>query len=221
MISRLLKVLTNIPARLTQSLKTRQNRFLERLRLQAHLNVEAGQALEEYMHKPSKKNAQHIIQLEKNADEVRRILIDELNRTFVTPIDREDIHALSRAIDDIADEISDTVNEMDILEVEPNHFLRRMADLLCTGAEEIKLAMDRIPQHPGVATTHAIRAKATDNTMEMLYAEALADLFRKPRDLESLVDMMKLREIYRHLFHASERVADTANLIEDIVVKFF
>lgn len=221
MISRLLNAITSIPARISQSFRARQNRFLEHLRLQAHLNVEAGQALAEYMHRPNKKNAQHISELEKNADEVRRILIDELNRTFVTPIDREDIHALSRALDDIVDEISDTVNEMDILAVEPNHFLRKMADLLCTGAEEIKLAMDRIPLHPGVATTHAIRARASDNNMEMLYAEALADLFRKPRDLESLVDMMKLREIYRHLFHASERVADAANLIEDIVVKFF
>jgi uncharacterized protein Yka (UPF0111/DUF47 family) len=88
-------------------------------------------------------------------------------------------------------------------------------------AEEIKLAMERIPQHPGVATTHAIRARAIDNRMETLYAEALAELFRKPKDLESLVSMMKLREIYRHLFHASQRVADAANIIEDIVVKFF
>jgi uncharacterized protein Yka (UPF0111/DUF47 family) len=197
------------------------DRFLERLRQQSHLSVEAAQALTEYMDHPRKKNADHIRNLEINADEVRRILIDELNRTFVVPFDREDIHALSRTIDNIVDDIWATVNEMDILAVEPNDYLVQMAELLRSGAEEIKLAMDRIPLHPGVATSHAIRAKATDNNMEMLYAEALADLFRKPKDLDNVVIILKLREIYRHLFHAAEKIEYAANTIEDIVVKFF
>ena len=78
------------------------------------------------MNKPSEKRAQAVRNLEKEADEVRRILIDELNHTFVTPIDREDIHALSRAIDDVLDYAYSTVDEMVILEVEPNDFLQRM-----------------------------------------------------------------------------------------------
>jgi uncharacterized protein Yka (UPF0111/DUF47 family) len=57
--------------------------------------------------------------------------------------------------------------------------------------------------------------------MEMLYAEALADLFRKPKNLDNIVIILKLREIYRHLFHAAERIEYAANRIEDIVVKFF
>jgi predicted phosphate transport protein (TIGR00153 family) len=217
MIDGILKTFTQIKGRFS----AKPNRFLDRLRQQARMGVEAADALVSYMDKPNKKNANHIRELETNADEVRRILVDELNRTFVTPIDREDIHMLSRVIDDIADYIWATVNEMDILEVEPNSYLRQMAEMMRESAEEIKLAMERIPQHPGVATTHAIRARAIDNRMETLYAEALAELFRKPKDLESLVSMMKLREIYRHLFHASQRVADAANIIEDIVVKFF
>lgn len=221
MIDRILTSVHSIPARFGQAFQKKPDRFLERLRQQAHLSVEAAQALSEYMDKPRKKNAEHIRALEKNADEVRRILIDELNRTFVVPIDREDIYALSRTIDDIVDDIWATVNEMDILDVEPNDYLIEMAGLLWVGAEEIKLAMDRIPLHSGVATTHAIRAKATDNQMEMLYAEALSELFRKPKDLDNIVIILKLREIYRHLFHAAEKIEYAANTIEDIVVKFF
>ncbi|MBN1202301.1 MAG: DUF47 family protein [Anaerolineae bacterium] len=221
MIDRILKAITSFSRRIRQRMQRKPQRFLERLRQQAHLNVEAASAFDRYLDKPSNKNTRHIRELEKNGDEIRRILIDELNRTFVTPIDREDIYTLSRVIDDILDDLWSTVNEMDILNVEPNDILLQMAELLGRGAEEIKLAIDRLPQHPGVASAHAIRARAIDNQMEVLYAEALADLFQAPTDLSNIVMMLKLREIYRHLFHASGRVADAANVIEDIIVKFY
>ena len=107
------------------------------------------------------------------------------------------------------------------MEVEPNAFLQQMAELLTEGAQEIKLAIDRFQDHPGVASSHAIRAKATKNRMETLYAEAIADLFRKPKDLDNVINMLKLREIYRHLFHAAGRIEDAANVVDDVVVKFF
>lgn len=208
-------------ARLRQRFSKRPDQFLNRLRQQAKITVSAAEAFTYYLKHPGGKAARSVRKLEKQADEVHRILVAELNRTFATPFDRQDIQVLSRVLDDMLDEMWATVNEMEILEVEPNSYLKDMARLLETGAEEIQLAMDRIPLHPSVATMHAIRARAVDNSMETLYAQALADLFRKPRDLESLVEMMKLREIYRHLFHASNRVVEAANVIEDILVKFF
>lgn len=221
MIDRLIHILKATPQRVREYLKGRPDLFLERLRQQCDLTMEGSEALAEYMRKPNKRNARRVRELEKEADEIRRILIDELNRTFVTPIDREDIHALSRAIDDLLDDTWFTINEMDILEVEPNAFLQQMTDLLTQGAQEIKLAMDRLQQHPGVASTHAVRAKHTKNRMETLYAEALADLFRKPKDLDNVIMMLKLREIYRHLFHAAGRIDDAANVMNDVVLKFF
>jgi uncharacterized protein Yka (UPF0111/DUF47 family) len=96
-----------------------------------------------------------------------------------------------------------------------------MAALLGEGTEEVKLAIDRLADHPNVASTHAVRAKAVNNGMETLYAKALADLFQKPKDLDNVITMLKLREIYRHLFHASGRIDDAANTVDDIVVKSF
>lgn len=220
-INLILQTVKKGPARIRERLTPRPNQFIQRLQEQCMLNVEAAEALKDYMEKPNKKNAQRVRQLEKDADEIRRVLIDELNRTFVTPIDREDIHALSRAIDDILDDTWFTINEMDILDVAPNGILRDMTDLLSQGAEEIKLAMDRLTQHPNVASSHAIRARGINNSMETLYAKALADLFQKPKDLENVITMLKLREIYRHLFHAAGRIGDAANIVDDIVVKFF
>jgi uncharacterized protein Yka (UPF0111/DUF47 family) len=221
MIDRIIRLFKSIPQRLSERFRRRPDHFLLRLREQCDLGIEATLALIDYMTKPNKKNAQRVRQLEKAGDEVRRILVDELNRTFVTPIDREDIHALSRAVDDILDDTWFTINEMDILEVEPNLHLQEMAQRLSQGAEEIKMAIERLSDHPGVASTHAIRAKAVRNDMETLYAKALADLFRKPKDLDNVIVMLKLREIYRHLFHAGGRIGDAADTIDDIIVKFY
>ena len=221
MIDQLIRLLKSIPQRIRERFSRKPDRFIAYLTQQCVLGIEGTEALVDYMGKPNKKNAQRVRQLEKDADEVRRILIDELNRTFVTPIDREDIYALSRAIDDILDDTWFTINEMDILEVEPNDYLEDMAVRLNTGAEEIKLAIDRLERHPGVASTHAIRARGVKNEIETRYATALAELFRKPKDLDNVIMMLKLREIYRHLFHAGERVGDAADTIDDIIVKFF
>jgi len=199
--------------------KPRQNNFIRLLVQQAEYTVHGMEALEAYMKKLGTKHAERVNLAEKEADEVRRILIDELNRTFVTPIDREDIHALSRSIDDILDYAYTTVGEMDILEVEPNDYLRRMTSLLGDAAREILLAVQRLQDHPNVANDHAVRAKALENRVEQVYREAVADLFHQPQDVEHIVEMLKLREIYRHLSNAADRGDEAANTISDIVVK--
>jgi uncharacterized protein Yka (UPF0111/DUF47 family) len=221
MIDRMIRFIRSVPQRIRELLKRRPDRFITYFQRQSALGIDATAALQDYMGKPNKKNSQRVRQLEKEADEIRRILVDDLNRTFVTPMDREDIYRLSRALDDILDDTWFTINEMDILEVEPNNHLQEMAVLLCSGAEEIKLAIDRLQANPGVASTHAIRARGVKNSIETLYAKALADLFRNPKDLDSVIIMLKLREIYRHLFHAGGRIGDAADTIDDIVVKFF
>ena len=204
---------------LKRLLKKQPDRFVQLLLQQTDYTVKGMEALTEYMDDPCTERAQVITQMEKEADEVRRILIDELNHTFVTPIDREDIHALSRAIDDIIDYGYTTVGEMDILEVQPNNFLRRMVSLLRDAAREIHMSVLRLSDHPAVAEDHAVRAKALENRVETVYREALADLFSLPRDVEHIVEMLKLREIYRHLSNAADRGDEAANVLTDIVVK--
>lgn len=199
--------------------RRRQSDFIQMLLDQAGKTLEGLEGLETFLRDPSEENARQMRQLEKEGDELRRILIDELHRTFVTPIDREDIFALSRDIDDVLDYAYTTVDEMDILSVEPNDFLRRMASLLREAGEEICLGVEYLMQRPSLASEHATRAKAFENRVENVYREALADLFSGPQDVEHVVDMLKLREIYRHLSNAADRGDEAANVIHDIVVK--
>lgn len=199
--------------------RRRPNRFIELLIRQASLTEEGLVALNAYFEKPTRRRAEAVDKIETEADEIRRILIDELNHTFVTPFDREDIHALSRAIDDMLDYAYTTVVEMSILEVEPNEHMRSIGALLAKSASEIHLGVQRLADHPGVAQTHAVRAKQLENQVENLYRNALADLFHQPKDIEHVVRMLKLRETYRHLSNAADRGDEAANILSDIVVK--
>ncbi len=201
--------------------RQRKEHFLSRLCEQSEVVVLGGEALVQYMRKPNSSNAQTVRKLEKQADEVRRILVDELNRAFVTPIDREDIFMLSRALDDVLDYMYSVVSEMDILDVDPTDELEQMAELLLEASKELHLAMARLEKHPKVAADHAVRAKQIDNRMETLYARALANLFAHPTDLRHVVQMLKLREIYRDMLHAVGSSDIAANVISNIVMKFY
>lgn len=199
--------------------KHRPDRFLSLLIQQAEITLKGLELLKEYMANYSEEAAAKLMTAEKEADEIRRILIDELNRTFVTPIDREDIFALSRVIDDMLDYAETTVDEMGILKVRPTTHMERIASLLRDAAFEIHLATQRLQEHPNVAIEHAQRAKALENRIETVYREALAELFSGPEDVSHVVKMLKKREVYRHLSNAADKGDEAANIISDIVVK--
>jgi hypothetical protein len=199
--------------------RSRPDNFLRLICDQAGHTQRGMEALFAYMKEPSETLSLQVRAAEKDADEVRRILIDELNRSFVTPIDREDLFSLSRAIDDVLDYADTTVEEMVTLGVQPNPYLVRMVSLLRDAAEEINRGVQRLADRPNVANDHAVRAKALENRVESVYREAIAALFDGPRDVEHVVEMLKLREIYRHLSNAADRGDEAANIIGDIVVK--
>jgi predicted phosphate transport protein (TIGR00153 family) len=197
----------------------RQNIFLKLIHDQAFLTLEGLEALNTYMHSQDSEAAKTLAIKEKEADEARRILIFELNKTFVTPFDREDIFALSRTIDDVLDYANSTITEMEVLRVKPTPHMQRIASLLRDAASELLQAVDRLEQHPGVANEHAQRAKALENRIEDVYREALADLFSGGEEIKQVVKMLKCREVYRHLSNAADRGDEAANVIADIVVK--
>lgn len=200
-------------------LNKRQDVFIRLIHEQATLTLDGLEALKRYFHNHDPVTAELLTSKEQEADEARRVLIEELNRTFVTPFDREDVFALSRAIDDVIDYAYTTVNEMEIFDVQATPYMLRMASLLRDAAYELLMAVDRLQAHPKVAVEHAQRAKALENRVEDVYREALAELFRGATDLEHVVLILKKREVYRHLSNAADRGDEAANVIADIVVK--
>jgi len=187
--------------------------FFDLLLRQAEKTLGGCDALARFLR--SQASAEDVRRWEQEADDIRRVLIDELNQTFITPIDREDIFALSRAIDDVLDYAKNTVDEMEVFEVSSNEHLCEMAVLLKEGAQQLAAAMRHLKNNPNVASDYAVRAKRIENGMNEKYLAALKDLF-SGQDIRL---MFSLREIYRHLNRSADRVDEAANIIGDIVVK--
>jgi hypothetical protein len=193
----------------------KEKNFYKMLSDQASKTLEGIEALGEFVENQNQKNANRVKEIEKEADELRRLLVEELHKTFFAPIDREDIYALSRAIDDIVDYANSTVDEMEIYEVASDAHLWAMVGILIKAAREISNAVKILEAYPNIAMEHAVKAKFYENTMEKAYHSALADLFKKT----DTVYMLKMREIYRHLSNAADRSDEAANIICNIVMK--
>lgn len=197
----------------------RQNIFFKLLHDQAAATLEGLEAFLSYVKNPTSEASAAVKMKEKEADEFRRILICELNKSFVTPIDREDIFALSRSIDDVLDYAYSTVTEIEMLKIKTTSIMEQIAELLRDSANEILMAVDRIQDHPSVANEHAQRAKALENKIEDLYRESLAELFSGAEDIKHVIKILKYREVYRHLSNAADRGDEAANIVAGIVMK--
>lgn len=193
--------------------------FFLNLTEHSRLVYDAYRTLTRFMRETGDRNAlaDEVLRTERAADDLRRILIDQLNRTLITPIDREDIFCLSREIDDVLDAAKSTIEEMRIFQVDPVPELVLMAKILEEGTLELYEAFKNLHRYPAVAREHAINAKRTENHMHHVYLEAAAKLFNSS-DLPAGY-MFKMREIFRHLNRSSDRCDVAANLLLDIIVK--
>jgi predicted phosphate transport protein (TIGR00153 family) len=192
-----------------------KNIFFDLMFRQSEKTLEGLQALANYMEDRSPENAKQVKKCEVDADDLRLMLIQELDKTFVTPLDREDIFNLSRAIDDVMDYANSTVYEMEIYEVFSDGHVKEMVNILISAGREINQAINLLENQPKIAAVHALKAKAYENTMEGAYRLALSHLFRG----NDPVFMLKMREIYRHLSNAADRGDEAANIISSIVMK--
>ena len=180
------------------------------------VTVEEGLALfVEFINNPTVENGKRVNEAEEEADEVRKVLVDELNRSFVTPIDREDIFALSRAVDDMMDYAKSTVEEMTLFEVSSDIYIKKMVEALHNASKDVTLAVKHLKIHPGVCAEHIVRARKTENFVEHRYREGLVELFKTT----DVIQILKKREIYRHLSNAADRAAAAADIVNDILVK--
>lgn len=189
--------------------------FYDLLLSQAEVVCSGMSALYDYISDPDTEKGEKVELIEEEADEMRRVIIDELNRSFVTPLDREDIMALSRNVDDIIDYGKSTVEEMSLFEVKPDKYMKKMAEALKISAGDVYEAVKHLRDNPGMCAEFIIKAKKAENFVEHRYREGLVELFKS----NDVINILKKREIYRHLSNAADRAAEAANIISDIVMK--
>ncbi len=177
-------------------MKSNDRRFVELLVQQAELAEEALRLLRDHGASPDPAKLQSVKEVERRGDGVRRVLVDELLHTYATPFDREDLFALSRAVDDILDAANETAIELSMYQIAPPESFAEMAGILADGARHIKDAVSELLDHPRIAAEHAVRAKRSENRMDAVYHRAVSQLFDSGYDMPVT---LKARELYRHL----------------------
>jgi predicted phosphate transport protein (TIGR00153 family) len=160
--------------------------------------------------------AEAIKDAEHACDERTRAIIDRLNRTFVTPLDREDIHALAISLDDVMDAIdaaSAVMRLYKITHVRPG--ARRLADIVCESMDRITEALGALEKRRGVLELVA-RVNQLEREADRVHQDAIVALFDEERDP---ITVIKWKEIFDFLEAATDRCEDVSNLIEGVVVK--
>ena len=189
--------------------------FYNLLVRQTQVVRDAVQALCDFCENPTQERGDFVKVKEKEADAVRRELVDDINRTFITPIDRDDLYRLSTSIDDLADYAWTTVKEIRIYDITPDAHLLTMARTLLKMADGLLVCTQKLEKdHAGVAA-EATKVKKLENTLNVRFHQSIAALFEE----DDIKKILKYREIYNHMNHAADKGDFSADILLDIVVK--
>ena len=196
-----------------------ENKFIAMLIGQAAKSVEAIHYLVHTLEQVDLDTIKAVHALAEEASELRRVLIDELHKTFITPLDREDIFNLSHCFEDMVTYALTTVEEMNILKVDADDYIREMTKLVGNEAEQLELAILRLAQNPRVALDHAHEVRKLERKVERLYRTAIKDLFARATDPAQLPGLFYRREVYRHISNMSDRADSAANVFGMVIMK--
>jgi predicted phosphate transport protein (TIGR00153 family) len=165
---------------------------------------------------PDMDKAEAIKEIEHACDRTTRAIIDRLNRTFVTPLDREDIHALASHLDDVMDAIDATAAVIRLYKipiVRPG--ARRLVEIIIESVDRIVQALAALDRRTGVLEL-AAQIKQLEHEADRCHQDAIVELFDTERDP---IIVIKWKEIFDFLEAATDRCEDVANLLEGVIVK--
>lgn len=157
--------------------------------------------------------------LEHKNDDFTHNVFTELGRNFITPLDREDIHYLATALDDIADYIYASA-KINFYRVNPNDIgIHKLADLVLQGSVEIMKAVHGLRDMKNLRemTEAIVKINSIENQADDVFDMSIDRLFNNENDFKEVI---KKREIYQVLEIATDKCEDAANVIESIIIKY-
>jgi len=165
---------------------------------------------------PKWDTADEIKEVEHKCDFLTHEIIQRLNRTFVTPLDREDIHALARSLDDVMDAIDAAATLVRLYRLDNVRFCaRELAQIVTTSTQQVRLALEALEQNKGLIT-HAVEINRLENEADRVHQQAVSRLFDDERDPLAVI---KWKETLDLLEDATDRCEDVANVLEGVMVK--
>ncbi len=199
----------------------RESRFFELFNQQADLAVQGSRELCAILTE-QERNQQHayvIESIEKRGDRIARAGIELLHTTFITPLDRDDIHLLITRVDDILDIIEDTAQLLFLYNVqEVTAEARKLADInfACTQKVQSVIAMLRDMKNASKILAVCDEIDRDESEADHVMRAAIAKLFRDEADVRELI---KMRTVYEHLEAVTDACEDVANVVEGIVLE--
>ncbi len=206
-----------------QILVPKDKKFIPIFELAAENTVKAALELVELFKATDKiiieQKVRHIKELEKIGDNYTHTIFDELNKTFITPFDREDIYKLNSSLDDVIDLINESAKKLLLNNPKsiPINFLE-LAEQILLSAEEIKCALSELKnlKHPEKIKQSCIRINEIENTADEIYHNALSALFENEKDA---IELIKKRDILSLLEEATDRAEDVSDMIKTLIIK--
>ncbi len=188
-------------------------------------NVElSGKKLKEVINEPDFDRRAALIQqvedLEHKNDEVTHRIFTELGRNFITPFDREDIHYLASALDDIVDYIFASAKKINFYRVNPNEAgINKFGDLIEQGCTQVKIAVKELRDMKNIRniTDALVRVNSIENQADDIFDLSIERLFEVETDAKEVI---KKKEIYQVLEKVTDKFEDAGNVIESIIIKY-
>ncbi|WP_321435953.1 DUF47 family protein [uncultured Bacteroides sp.] len=161
---------------------------------------------------------------EVKGDKVTGSIIHELNNTFITPFDREDVHALADVMDDVIDVINRCAQKVLLYQPHsfPNHAIT-LVNIINKGCDEIQSAANELSNMKKTdlrLRAHCKEIKKLEEEADVVYEEAIMSLFKGADTMNDTVELIKLKEIIQELEKAANKINSTGKVITTILVKY-
>lgn len=199
----------------------REEAFFDLFNAQAAKVVEGAHLLKDFLedYVDVEQKRMKIEKAENQGDEIAHKIIEKLNTTFITPMDREDIHALSSALDDILDLINSVSQRMNLYDVKAiTDEAKALANIIVRAAEETEGLVNNMEKFHDIKNLKSrwIEVNRLENEGDKVSCQAIAHLFKNEKNP---IEVIKWKELYEHLETAIDKCEDAANIVEAVILK--
>lgn len=169
---------------------------------------------EDYRDVPKK--IEEVARIEHQGDELTHAILTQLNQTFITPFDREDIHQLASKLDDVLDFIHVACTRISIYRITaPPSAAGKLARIILMQSEELQKAVSLL-QKNGNIVSHCVEINRLENEADAVAQQAIASLFEREKDP---INLIKTKELIESLERATDKAEDVADVLETVMLK--
>ncbi len=200
----------------------RDDRFFDLFEVSSQNMVRAAESLKDmiYIWESVDQKMDEMTKIEHQGDTITHEIMFQLNRSFITPFDREDIGMLAHSLDDVTDLIQSAADTMVLYKVKtPGKRARELADIIVQITKEVENVMPSLRKHNAnleKILNSCVEINRLENLADTIYRAALTELFEDDTDI---ADIIKWREIYEHMESATDMCEDVANVLESVALK--